>query len=225
VINAAGYVRVDAAELDRDGCFRANALGAAVLARQCANARLPLLTFSSDLVFAGEKREPYHERDTPGPLNQYGHSKLAAERRVLEQHPAALVVRTSAFFGPWDRYHFAFDILQRLAQGKECLASDTIVSPTDVPDLVHACFDLLIDGEQGIWHLSNRGALSWVEWARQIGAAAGFAVDRIHSARPTLLGWRAPRPAQSALISERGWLMPPLDDALARYLGSHDREQ
>ena len=30
-----------------------------------------------------------------------------------------------------------------------------MVSPTYVPDLVHASLDLLIDGEHGLWHLAN----------------------------------------------------------------------
>ena len=43
----------------------------------------------------------------PRPLNVYGATKAEAERRVLELLPEALVIRTSAFFGPWDDYNFA----------------------------------------------------------------------------------------------------------------------
>jgi dTDP-4-dehydrorhamnose reductase len=53
VVNAAGYVRVDQAEQDRDRCFRENADGPALLAEACAARRMGLLTFSSDLVFDG----------------------------------------------------------------------------------------------------------------------------------------------------------------------------
>jgi hypothetical protein len=38
-------------------------------------------------------------------------------------------------------------------------------------------------------------------------------------ARPTVdLGFTAPRPLYSVLGSERGWLLPPLENALSRYL-------
>ena len=50
VVNAAGYVRVDEAHGEREECFRANAMGAEVLARACADAGLPFATFSSDRV-------------------------------------------------------------------------------------------------------------------------------------------------------------------------------
>lgn len=53
VVNAAGYVRVDDAERDVDTCLRVNAQGPAILAASCARQGIPLLTFSSDLVFDG----------------------------------------------------------------------------------------------------------------------------------------------------------------------------
>ena len=54
---------------------------------------------STDLVFDGEKGEPYVEDDAPNPLSDYGRAKLDAERGVLEAHPGALVVRTSLIYG------------------------------------------------------------------------------------------------------------------------------
>ena len=58
-----------------------------------------LIHISTDLVFDGTKGEPYTEDDKPNPLDDYGRSKLEAERRVLELHPGALVVRTSLLVG------------------------------------------------------------------------------------------------------------------------------
>ena len=88
MINAAGYVRVDEAEHD-ERQWRENAIGPAVLAAECARADIRLLTFSTDLVFDGEKdRPPYLESDRPNPLNAYGRSKLAAERAVMQHFDA-----------------------------------------------------------------------------------------------------------------------------------------
>jgi dTDP-4-dehydrorhamnose reductase len=47
------------------------------------------------------------------------------------------------------------------------VANDVVISPTYVPDLVHASLDLLIDGEKGLWHLANNGALTWADLARE----------------------------------------------------------
>lgn len=229
VINTAGYVRVDDAEREVERCMMENAEGARVLAGECAARGVAFVTFSSDLVFDGEKGGPYVESDRIAPLNVYGRSKAEAEHMVLAAHAQALVVRTSAFFGPWDEYNFATLLLRTIADGRKFVAADdSIVSPTYVPDLVNACLDLVIDGESGVWHLANEGALTWAEFARALARGAGFDENLIE-ARPTKsLQLAAARPRNVALASERGQLLPPLDSAINRYLrdyGAHAAAQ
>lgn len=224
VVNAAGYVRVDDAESEPHRCLRENSRAPAVLAAACREHDARLVTFSTDLVFDGKKREPYLEDDAVAPLGVYARSKVAAERAVLEVAPASLVVRTSAFFGPTDRANFVTRALESLARGERfCAASDMIVSPTYVPDLAHAVLDLLVDGEHGLWHVANRGELTWAELARRACRACGASDRALVACTSEELGLRAPRPAYSALGSSRGLLLPELDDALARYAQSRAR--
>jgi dTDP-4-dehydrorhamnose reductase len=220
VINTAGYVRVDDAELDRDRCMRENADGPAVLAQACGDRAVRLVTFSSDLVFDGElSGRAYVESDPLHPLNVYGASKAEAEQRVLELLPDALVVRTSAFFGPWDIHNFVYHALRALGAGDEFVAAnDVCVSPTYVPDLVHACLDLLIDGENGLWHLANAGAISWSELAALAATLAAIPTIRLRACQSSSFDLPARRPLATPLASERGWPMPSLEDALARFV-------
>jgi dTDP-4-dehydrorhamnose reductase len=223
VINAAGFVRVDEAEEKREECFEVNAHGAARLAAACARHAIPLMTFSSDLVFDGHRSRPYIETDVPAPLNVYGQSKLRAENRVLEILPDSLVIRTSAFFGPWDEANFVTNALRALKKGETFTAAgDVIVSPTYVLDLVHASLDLLIDGENGIWHLANKGTVSWAALAQLAANMAGITSGTVEARPSYTLGFTAPRPHYSALGSERGQLLPSLEDALERYLQECD---
>jgi dTDP-4-dehydrorhamnose reductase len=219
VINAAGYVRVDDAEDDARQ-WRENAIGPSVLGAECEAHAIGLLTFSTDLVFDGEKPQPpYLESDVPNPLNAYGRSKLAAEQAVLERCPNALVIRTAAFFGPWDEYNFVTRGLAAVRRGQPWRAArDQRVSPTYVPDLVHASIDLLIDGECGVWHVTNDGAASWAELAEWTAHAAGLDVRLVEPVDGTALGHRAPRPRNVPLASERGCVMPTLERAIVRYL-------
>jgi dTDP-4-dehydrorhamnose reductase len=220
IVNAAGYVRVDQAEHDRAQCFRENAVGPAVLAKACRARGIALLTFSSDLVFDGSSDTPYDETSEPAPLNVYGASKAEAEREVLATHPSALVIRTSAFFGPWDQYNFVVQCLRAISSGQDWLASDAqVISPTYVPDLVDTSLDLLIDGESGIWHLANDGALTWAALARQVARRAGLDPTRV-VVEPAVLQRElvAQRPRYSVLRSCRSTLLPSLDSALARCL-------
>jgi dTDP-4-dehydrorhamnose reductase len=218
VVNTAGYVRVDDAELEEERCGRDNTDGPATLARACAARSLPLVTYSSDLVFDGRADAPYVESSETAPLNAYGRSKERAERQVLALHPGALVIRTSAFFGPWDEHNFVTVTLRSLEAGRPVIAADDMaVSPTYVPDLVEESLNLLIDGASGIWHLASVGAITWADLARAVAASAGHD-PRSVIGRPTdELGMRAPRPRYTPLASERGVLLPTLEHALARY--------
>jgi dTDP-4-dehydrorhamnose reductase len=219
VINAAGYVRVDDAESETEKCLRENTLGPKVLAVACARHNVRLVTFSSDLVFDGKAQKPYVESSETSPINVYGRSKMEAEEEVLRALPNALVIRTSAFFGPWDEYNFVTIALRTMARGAHFRAADdALVSPTYVPELVHAALDLLIDGEEGIWHLANSGETSWADLARRAAKIAGLDASLVEGCSTLDLNLAAPRPLYSVLTSERGLLLSSLDEALARYV-------
>ena len=221
IVNTAGFVRVDEAEVESDGCRRENTEGARLLAEACAARGVGLVAFSSDLVFDGAKRAPYVESDRPNPLNVYGATKLEAERLTLAAHPGALVARTSAFFGPTDEHNFVTVALAALAAGESFRAADdAYVSPAYVPHLVDAAFDLLIDGESGVWHLANEGETTWAELARIAATLCDVPSGSLEAVPTDELGLAARRPRYSVLGSERGQLLPSLDDALAAYAAS-----
>jgi dTDP-4-dehydrorhamnose reductase len=168
-------------------------------------------------VFDGSREAPYGESDDPQPLNVYGTSKAAAERGVLEEHPEALIVRTSAFFGPWDRANFVTRALEQLRRGEPVHAARAVVSPTYVPDLVQCCLDLLLDEEHGCWHVANVGALRWHELAEEVARRAGLSAALVEALDDADLGPQgAPPPLQRA--HERACAPPShLDSALDRY--------
>jgi dTDP-4-dehydrorhamnose reductase len=215
VINTAGYVRVAQAEDEPERCFRENVVGAENLARICAEYRIPLVTFSSDLVFDGTLGRPYTESDEVSPASVYGASKAEAERTVLAAHDRALVVRTSAFFSPWDRYNFVWSILNTLSRGDVVKARADMVSPTYVPDLVHEVLNLLIDGGTGLWHLANTGAVSWYDFARMAAERAGYDPDLVtrYDEGGTL---------STVLDSERGLLLPSFEGAFDRFFNDSE---
>jgi dTDP-4-dehydrorhamnose reductase len=217
VINATGFVRVDDAELEADACRAANTEAAVRLARICADEGVLSVTFSSDLVFDGQSHVPYIEDDTPNPLNIYGRSKAEAERNIHALAAKALVVRTAAFFSARDPHNFAAWVVRELQSGRdvEC-ADDAVVSPTYTPALANAVLDLVLDGECGIWHLANRGAMSWAAFARAIAKASGLPAH-IQNRTCEELAWRARRPANSALASSRGHLLTELDEAIWQF--------
>ena len=215
IINAAGYVRVDDAEENRLKCFRENTAGPEQLALACRRYGIKLMTFSSDLVFDGMKNSPYVESDAVSPLNVYGQSKANAESLVMDIHPSSLMIRTSSFFGPWDQHNFIYKAMHALEERIKFFAAKHIkVSPTYVPHLVNASLDLLIDEENGIWHLTNNNGISWYEFARMAADRAGL--DKKYIVEDYSIPTAA-MPRYSVLQSEKGILMPSLDNAMQEY--------
>jgi dTDP-4-dehydrorhamnose reductase len=215
IINATGYVKVDDAEAERDICHSLNVSAVGQLAGICSNKGIQLMTFSSDLVFNGKKDVPYLEQDTVDPLNYYGKSKAEGEKLSMQNFADTLIVRTSSFFGPWDQYNFAHLFLKNSENGHSInVVKNVVVSPTYVPHLVDASLDLLIDRETGIWHLCNDGKISWIDFAGELAARAGYGRQNIIPKNQQDMDWKAARPAFSALESQKGIKLASLDKAL-----------
>ena len=219
VLNAAGFTSVEGAERDPKRCFEENSSGPALLARACARGGLAMITFSSDQVFAGTQTRPHVESDPVAPQSIYGRSQVEAEARVLDAMPEALVVRSSAFFGPEDTRSFPVLALTTLARGESLLAADNVVlSPTYLPDLADSCLELLLDEEHGVVHLANAGEVSLAELATRVATLAGLSATRVVGRPLEIQGMDASSPVYRALGSERLLLMPALEDALGRFL-------
>jgi dTDP-4-dehydrorhamnose reductase len=189
-----------------------------VVVAACARAGLPLLAVSSDLVFDGRQPLPYGESAPVSPGGACSRRYAVREREILAVHPSALVVRTGPLFGGEGGVDPIASALAALAAGEPFVAAaDEVVSPTYAPDFADAALDLLVDGEQGLWHLANRGSASWFDLTRRAADLAG--IDR---------GGIIPRVRHSTFASqyrphrilqgERGWLLPELDAALARHV-------
>jgi len=185
---------------------------AAAWAAACAGSGIALALFSPDRVFDGAAGQPYREDDPVSPRTRAGRLAAATERRVAIAHPATLIVRHGPLFGT-DRADDPLGaLLAGLGGGGSLDAPDApnaeTVSPTFAPDLAEAVLDLLVDRDTGIWHLPTPGQR--VDLLRRVADLAGR--DAILALDDDTQNGRG----CFALESQRGWPMPPLDDALAR---------
>jgi dTDP-4-dehydrorhamnose reductase len=135
--------------------------------------------------------------------------------------PRHTVVRSSWLFGTGGR-NFAETMLG-LADERDRVAvvTDQVGCPTWTGHLAPALLGLLERDVRGLVHLAGAGAVSWNGFAAEIfrQAEVDCAVDDATSAdvaRP------APRPAWSALESERDDVLPlpPWQDGLAGFLAA-----
>ena len=224
VVNCAALTKVDTCEREPQLAERANALAPAQLARACAAHGAKLVQLSTDYVFAGDASRPYREDDPPAPRSVYGRTKLAGERAALAS-PDALVVRTSWVYGRGRNFPAA--ILAQAREGKPLrVVADQRGRPTYASDLAEAIVRLVAVNARGIVNFANDGEASWLELARAVLDASGFADRAIEPLTTAQLALPAPRPAYSILDLERvkslGVAPRSWQEALAAYLTSPD---
>ncbi len=174
LVNAAAYTAVDKAESDAETAFLVNALAPEVLASACTTVGAYLVHFSTDYVFDGSGHRPWLETDETGPLNVYGHSKLAGEQSIAQEGAKSLIFRTSWVYGT-EGANFAKTML-RLAQERERMTviNDQFGTPTGAALLADVTALALQAPQQltGVYHLAAAGETTWYAYAEYVLAKA-----------------------------------------------------
>ncbi len=220
IVLAAAYTDVDGCENNPELAFSVNRDGPVNVAHAAKSANAKLLFVSTDYVFDGTKRTPYEVGDPRNPKSVYGRAKAEAELRLLEMLPDCCVARTSWLFGAGGKCFP--DTILKLAATRPALdvVDDQRGSPTYSVDLARGIMELCKNAS-GIVHVTNSGACSWFEFAREIVKGAGLATE----VRPTTSDKfvrPAARPSYSVLsatsLDAYGIELPCWQDALSRYL-------
>ena len=213
IVHSAAWTAVDACEADPDRAYAVNAMGTRFLAEAARLVEAPVHYISTDYVFDGTKEDPYVEWDRTNPQSVYGASKLAGEHELDD---GSSVIRTSwvcGFHGP----NMVKTIL-RLADVNDTLSfvNDQRGCPTFADDLAAMIATIVTERRSGVFHVTNTGAVSWYEFAREVLLASGQDPDRVRPvATADLQPQRpAPRPANSVLDNAALRLSgtPVLDD-------------
>jgi dTDP-4-dehydrorhamnose reductase len=228
VLNCAAWTDVDGAEADEQGARAVNATGAGNLARAAAGAGARLVHVSTDYVFDGvaplQDGHPraYLESDPTNPRSAYGRTKLEGEREVLAADRRHVVVRSSWLFGISGRNFVATMLTLAAERDSVSVVTDQVGCPTWTGHLAPALIGLVErDVGGGVVHLAGTGAVSWNRFAGEIFRQADVTCE-VREATSEQMARPAPRPAWSALESERDDVLPlpPWQDGLAGYLAA-----
>ena len=220
VLNTAAYNAVDQAERDPEAAYRGNALGPRNLALVTAARGIPLLHLSTNYVFDGLSRRPYHEFDMPHPQSVYGQSKLAGEKEARALNPKHYIVRTS-----WVYHTHGKNFLQTmraLSQQPEVrVVNDQFRSPTYAPHLAAALARLVTTEAFGTYHMAGRGGTSRFDLIQTFYALLG-ARSQVQPIPSTEMPRLAQRPSYAVLttLQEPCIQLPPWQDGLAQFVQS-----
>ncbi len=221
IIHAAAYTDVDLAESEPEKAYLVNGTGTRNMAMASDELRCPIVYISSDYVFDGTKKGPYHEWDPTCPVNRYGLSKLMGEQFVTSLTNRYFIVRTSWLYGRNGK-NFV-NTISRYLDERESLSvvDDQRGCPTFTIDLAAKLRELIGKG-YGTYHITNSGDCSWYEFARKIADLRGSGTKIIPVTSDNF-----PRPAKRPSNSVLGNTMLRLEgleparrweEALAEYL-------
>jgi nucleoside-diphosphate-sugar epimerase len=155
----------------------ANRDGTARLAHAARRAGVGRLLLVSSLAVTGPSRagERPDEASGPGPVTEYGRSKLAGEQAARESGAPLTIVRPPAVYGPRDRAFLALfrsarrGLVPLLGDGRQEL---TLVHARDLARaLVAAATSPRTAG--GTYHAGNSRPVTQRELARAVAAALG----------------------------------------------------
>jgi len=226
VINSAAYNAVDKAEEPEEfeTARAVNATGPKNLAEVCKEIGAVFVTYSSDYVFRGDKKEGYREDDQPDPVSKYGVSKYEGEKNVQAVGGKFYIIRTSKLFGKGGsgqnvKKSFVDTMIELSEKMPELKVVDEEVSCfTYTPDLAEATLALLEGNySPGIYHITNTEPCTWYECAKNIFEILGKEV-KITPVPASTFPRPAQRPNYSALLNTK---LPPLrsyKDALREFL-------
>jgi dTDP-4-dehydrorhamnose reductase len=213
VINAAAYTDVDGAEREPDLARLINAAAPGSIAAAARDKKAVMIHFSTDYVFDGTAREPYHEEQTPRPISVYGQTKLEGEREVLAAGGEAFIFRTSWLYST-RRDCFVTRLLGwARTQEQLKIAADQTASPTwsrTLADTVAQALVVMLESgkswreeNRGIYHLAGLGAVNRFDWAQAILELDPHPEEHVYRSlqKATSAEFNTPaeRPAYSAL--------------------------
>lgn len=169
VIHCAALSSIAACDADPKLAWRTNVEATRHLAELARD--IPLLFFSTDLVFDG-RRGHYAEGDPVHPLTPYAESKVTAEQTVLA-NPRHTVIRTALTIGCSPRGDRACnEQLEHAWQRGETtrLFVDEFRSPIPAEVTARVVWELVAAGGSGLFHLGGAERVSRFELGQLIAA-------------------------------------------------------
>ena len=204
IINPAAYTKVDQAEDEPELAFLINRDAPKVMAEKAREYHIPLIHFSTDYVFDGEKKAAYVEDDPTHPIGIYGQSKCAGEEAIQAVGGQIYIFRTSWVYATIG--HNFYLTMKRLSQERDELkvVVDQIGVPTSnqfIAEQIKNMIPQFNKNNVGIYHIVPNGFCSWHEFARAIISKTRpqFILENLHAIKTHEFPTKTTRPKNSIL--------------------------
>jgi dTDP-4-dehydrorhamnose reductase len=202
IVHAASFTNVDKCEEDRYLARKVNVEGTKNIVESSELHNSFLVHVSTDYVFSGEEGM-YKETDEPAPINNYGLTKLEAEKIVTASSLDWCIARPSVIYGSTPaagKDNFALWVLNKLEKKEPIrIITDQWVSPTLNTNLSEMILEIIERKLAGIYHLAGATSINRYEFATRI--ADTFQLDKtlITPTKSRDMKWLAKRPKNTSL--------------------------
>ena len=204
IINCAAYTSVDKAEDDFEFANTINHKSVSLIAKWCNDNNCKLIHISTDYVYDGNSLFPYVETDQTDPLNNYGKTKLLGDIVCQKNNPSSIIIRTSWLYSSFGN-NFVKKMINLMKSKSELnIINDQVGSPTYAGDLANTILDLITNKKwhSGIYNYTNRGHISWYDFANEIKSIYGFSTI-IKSISSKEYSQKVKRPKYSSLDNSK----------------------
>ncbi|MBL7005428.1 MAG: SDR family oxidoreductase, partial [Gammaproteobacteria bacterium] len=204
VIHCAAIVNVDACEDNVEMATRLHVETTEVIANYLDTNNGRLIYISTDSVFDGKKQTPYNETDLANPLNIYARTKLMGEQPVLSM-VNGLILRTNII--GWTQEgntSFAEWVIRGLIDNAPLnLFYDVHFSPLHVDELSLIIKNIIERPVYGLYHFASSDNISKYDFGVQMAKVFGLSDSNINRASVEDVDFKAERPKNMALNSEK----------------------
>lgn len=213
VFHLAAVSSADAVAADPARAWAVNVEAVKRIADWCIEREKRLVFTSTDLVYDGDG-SLYRENDPPRPILQYGRTKLAAERYVLNA-PRGLAARLSLLYGFAKSANPGFfdRAITALQRGEsQRFFDDEFRTPLDYDSAARALNRLASTSAVGIVHVAGRERMSRWELMDRAARALGINPDLVLRNSRESARLAEPRPRDVSLDTGRiASLLPDFD--------------
>ncbi len=201
IIHTAAITNVDYCELHPGESELVNVTATKYLVESANNVKAHFQFISTDFVFDGEKGN-YSEEDDVNPLSEYARSKVKGEQ--ITQSTAKFgwsIIRTIIVYGVGEklsRSNLVIWAKGALEKGEAInIIDDQFRAPTYADDLASGCMGVILNNENGIFHISGPETMSIYQIVERIAEHFNYSMDNVCKISSTTLNQPAKRPPKT----------------------------
>jgi dTDP-4-dehydrorhamnose reductase len=206
IIHTVAMANVEACEANIEACEQVNVEAVKTLVSLAEKYDSHLIHLSTDFIFDG-KEGPYAETAIPHPLNEYGKSKLEAEKLIQASSIKWAIIRTILVYGvpnDKDRSNLILWVKNSLEAGKKInVVTDHYRMPTLVEDLTKATLSIMDKQAKGIYHISGSEGYSIYDIAMQVAKFWNLDTSLIQPVDSSTIESAVSRPSYTGFVLDK----------------------